>query len=145
MKKILMALAFCLAAHADVVLFECGGNDQVTLNGFEGIGEVRFEGQLIAGEQKAANGSFAVILRDQGNEGRLSSVVSINIDGIVKSKDLMSQGEITEAQFVADVDGQKLHVNLLLDFEQKLHSKINDRATGRAYRANCQTTSVLNN
>lgn len=145
MKKLVVALALALSAYADVVLFECGGNDQVYLNGFEGIGEVHFDGQLEAGEMKPSSGSFAVVLRDAGNEGKLSSVVSVNLEGSVKSISGMSREDVTYAEFVADVEGQKFHVGLLLDFAKNLSSKINDRATGRSYQANCQTTSVFNN
>lgn len=140
MKKMLLTLLLALSAQADVILFECGENDKVYLSAFEGVGEIRLDDAFEQGPQQI-NGSLAIILRDAGNEGKLSSVVSMNLEGDIKTLNDISKDEVKFAEFVADVNGEKLHFSLLLDFAKNLSSRINDRATGKSYQANCTITS----
>ena len=138
MKKIVFLLLLSVFANAEMVTFECRGADQVSQSDFDGVGEFSVEGKLTE-QAKEARGSIAVVTRDAGNEGTLSPVVSLNTSGNARVMTGVSNQDAVFAEFVKEINGNQIHFSLLLDYAKNLESRINNRTTGKSYRADCYT------
>ncbi len=138
MRKVVFLFLLSVFANAEMVTFECRGADKVFMSDFDGVGELSVEGELTE-ESKKVKASLVAVTRDAGNEGTLSPVVSLNPSGSAKVISGYSKQDVTFAEFVEEINGEKFHFSLLLDHAKNFASRVNNRTTGQSYRADCYT------
>ena len=144
MKKLLLAACLCASSMAQVIVFECSASEIPYIAGFQGYGEIHFDGEQELDQEREISGSFSFATREAGDNSDFSNTyTALNIKGTVKKISGMANEPFNYVSFVAENEDDKFHAQLLLDFPKNLSSKFTSRATLKQYKANCESLVEL--